>query len=302
MPTRAGSTASPSLKSLVRLARPKQWSKNVLVFTAPAVAGVLSHGHDALLAIGTFAIFSVAASGTYLLNDVVDAPNDRVHPVKKYRPVASGEVPAALAVALALVALVAAVAGSVWMSGAKLAVVIAIYAAITTSYSLWLGREPVVELACVSSGFVLRAIAGGVSTGVPLSVWFLVVASFGSLLIVAGKRSAERETLGADRAAHRPVLAAYPAQFLRTVRLLSAGVAVTAYCLWAFERSAHVGHGRHPIFFELSIIPFVLALLVLELRFETGHGGAPEDLAFSDRTLQLLGIAWVAVFAAGVYV
>ena len=173
--------------------------------------------------------------------------------------------------------------------------------AVTTAYSLRLKHEPVVDLACVSPGFVLRAIAGGVATGVPLSDWFIIVASFGSLLVVTGKRSAEHAELGELRAAHRPTLSVYPAAFLRSVRLFAASVTVTAYCLWAFERSRQIGHGHHPIWFELSIVPFVIAVLHVELRFERGQGGAPEDLALRDHTLQLLGLVWVALFAVGVY-
>ena len=85
------------------------------------------------------------------------------------------------------------------------------------------------------------------------------------------------------------------------MRLLSAAVTVSAYCLWAFERAATVHRGQHPIWFELSIVPFVVAILHLELRFETGHGAAPEDLALGDRTLQILGLLWVVLFAVGVY-
>jgi decaprenyl-phosphate phosphoribosyltransferase len=134
-----------------------------------------------------------------------------------------------------------------------------------------------------------------------LSNWFIIVSSFGSLLIVTGKRSAEQAELGELQAMHRPTLDAYPPAFLRSDRLLSAAVTVTAYCLWAFERSSQAGHGHHPIWFQLSIVPFVLALLHVELRFERGHGGAPEELALHDRVLQALAVIWAVLFAVGVY-
>ena len=113
-----------------------------------------------------------------------------------------------------------------WLAGSHLALVLAIYVAVTTAYSVRLKHEPVVDLACVSTGFVLRAIAGGVATGVPLSDWFIIVSSFGSLLIVTGKRSAEQIELGELRGVHRPTLSAYPEAFLRSVRLLAAAVTV----------------------------------------------------------------------------
>ncbi len=286
---------------ILRIARPRQWVKNVLVFAAPGAAGVLSHSHVALRATGAFGIFCMAAAGTYFLNDTLDASADRHHPIKRMRPVAAGDVSATVAVSMSVVLLAASVALAWLLAGWHLALVIAIYAGVSSAYSLRLKHEPVVDLACVSSGFVLRAIAGGVAAGVALSDWFLIVASFGSLLVVAGKRSAEHTDLGELRTAHRRALGAYPPTFLRSVRLIAAAVTLTAYCLWAFERAKGIGVGHHPIWFELSIVPFVMAVLHVELRFEWGQGGAPEDLALGDHTLQLLGLIWVVLFAVGVY-
>ncbi len=196
----------------------------------------------------------------------------------------------------------AAALGLAWaLAGSHLIIVVAVYVAVTTAYSMRLKHEPVVDLACVSTGFVLRAIAGGVACGVPLSDWFIIVSSFGALLIVTGKRSAEHTELGDLRGVHRPTLDAYPEAFLRSVRLLAASVTVTAYCLWAFERSSQIGRGHHPIWFELSIVPFVVAILHVELRFARGLGGAPEEMALQDRMLQLLGVLWVALVAIGIY-
>jgi decaprenyl-phosphate phosphoribosyltransferase len=294
---------SRRLRALVRTARPRQWTKNILVLAAPGAAGVLSHGTELLKALAAFGIFCLVASGTYFVNDTLDAASDRHHPTKRLRPVASGEVPPQMAATVGVVLQALAIGLAWWLAGWRLALVIAIYSAISMSYSLRLKHEPVIELACVSSGFVIRAIAGGIATGVPLSDWFLIVASFGSLLVVAGKRSAEHADLGQNRAAHRPALSSYPAAFLRSVRLIAASVTLTAYCLWAFERARQVGdvHHPHPLWFELSIIPVVLAVLHLELRFESGHGDAPEELALRDHTLQLLGLVWVVLFAVGVY-
>lgn len=289
------------VRAALRVARPRQWIKNLLVFAAPGAAGVLGHAHQLLQAAGAFGVFCLAASGTYFLNDAGDAAADRLHPVKQHRPVAAGMVPVPAAVGAGIALMAAAEAAAWGLAGWKLAAVIGVYLAVSVAYTLSLKHEPVLDLACVSSGFILRAIAGGVATHVRLSDWFLIVTSFGALLVVAGKRSAEHATLGDSRADHRRTLGHYPAPFLRSVRLLSAAVSVTAYCLWAFGRAGSLGAGHHPIWFELSIVPFVLALLHLELRFETGHGAAPEDLALGDRALQLLAVAWVVLFAVGVY-
>ncbi|HLI75101.1 MAG TPA: decaprenyl-phosphate phosphoribosyltransferase [Acidimicrobiales bacterium] len=299
-PQSPGPSASTQLTGLVRIARPRQWVKNVLVLAAPGAAGVLTHGHVAARALAAFGIFCVAASGTYFLNDTLDVAADRHHPVKRLRPIAAGEVGIPLALSVGTILLTASIALAWWLAGGRFALVIATYTAVSTAYSFRLKHEPVIDLACVSAGFVLRAIAGGVATGYPLSNWFIIVSSFGSLLVVTGKRSSEQAQLGELRALTRKTLTAYPPPFLRSVRLLSAAVTVTAYCLWAFERSVQ-RHSHHPIWFQLSIVPFVLAILHVELRFERGMGAAPEDLALRDRTLQILAVTWVLLFAVGVY-
>ena len=116
----------------------------------------------------------------------------------------------------------------------------------------------------------------------PLSNWFLIVVSFGSLLVVTGKRSGEKQLLAdgdADDAAVRQTLGLYTPSFLRSVRTLSAAVTVSAYCLWAFERASQVHPGHDPIWFQLTIIPFVIALLHVLRLLDSGAGAAPEELA-----------------------
>ncbi len=289
---------------LVRLARPRQWVKNVLVFVAPAAAGVLFHqgvlGHAA----GAFGIFCLAATGTYFVNDAMDAAADREHPSKRFRPVAAGVVPVSLAVTIGAVLMATSVGLGILLAGWHLGVVMGTYVAVQLAYSFGLKNEPILDLACVSAGFILRAVAGGVATSVSLSNWFLIVVSFGSLLVVTGKRSGEKKLLaddGADHTAIRQTLGLYTPSFLRTVRTLSAAVTVSAYCLWAFERAAQVHPGHDPVWFQLTIIPFVIALLHVLRLLDSGAGAAPEDLAIKDHRLQLYGACWVILFAIGVY-
>jgi decaprenyl-phosphate phosphoribosyltransferase len=289
------------LNGLIRTARPKQWVKNVLVFAAPGAAGVLGHSDALLRSVGAFAIFCCLASGTYFLNDAVDAPADRHHPVKRRRPVAAGTVPVRLAALVGVGLLVAGLAASLGL-GWRMLVVSASYVTIQFAYSVRLKHEPVFDLACVASGFVLRAIAGAVAVPLPISQWFLIVATFGSLMMVTGKRYAEHVQLGERRGSHRRSLDSYSEEFLRGITLLSAAVATTAYCLWAFERESALHRHQSPIFYQLSIVPFILGILRYAYLVDTGHGGQPEDLILSDRTLQLVAIAWVALFALGVYV
>lgn len=284
---------------IVRTMRPRQWVKNVLVFVAPAAAGVLAHRRPLADSGAAFVLFCLAASGTYCINDVLDRGADRMHPTKRFRPVASGVVPVPVAVATGVVLLAMATGASAAIGRPKLAIVLAAYVGTTLVYSAWLKHEAVVDLGAVAAGFVLRAIAGGVAAAVPLSNWFLIVACFGSLFMVTGKREAEVMTLGESRGEHRATLGEYTPSFLRYVRSVSSGVAMTAYCLWAFEK-AHGAAGA--IWYELSIVPFVMAILRYGLLIDAGKGGAPEDVVLGDRRLQVLGLCLAVLFAAGVYV
>lgn len=289
--------------ALVRGARPYQWPKNLLVFMAPAAAGVLHIPHQALVACGAFAVFCIAASGTYLLNDCLDATSDRHHPVKRRRPVASGVLTVPTA-ATAGVALVAVALGSAWLvAGWSLALVVGSYVLLTVAYSLWLKQMAVIEMAVVAAGFVLRAVAGGVATHVPLSSWFLVVASFGALFVTAGKRLAEHLSLGDTRVAHRSVLKEYDTAYLRSTVTLTATVTVTAYCLWAFDRSNGLvlRAGSGATWIAITVAPVVVGMLVMLRLLFDGQGGAPEEIFLHNRVLQVLGVFWVALFAIGLY-
>ncbi|MFM8303096.1 MAG: decaprenyl-phosphate phosphoribosyltransferase [Actinomycetota bacterium] len=285
-------------RSLVRSARPKQWTKNVLVFAAPAAAGVLDQRTAALEALVAFVTFCFAASGTYLFNDALDAHADRLHPTKQFRPVAAGHLSEGLAKTVAVILVVMGILVALPVQDGRLALVVAGYVALTLSYSAWLKYEPVIDLGVVAAGFVIRAIAGGVATGVVISDWFLIVTGGASLFMVTGKRYAEQIEMGDASGAHRATLTAYTRSYLGYVRSVASAITILAYCLWAFENAATTGSQT---WFEISIIPFVLAILRYAHVVEQGRGGAPEDIILTDRIIQLLGALWAVTFAIGVY-
>lgn len=288
--------------ALVRSLRPRQWVKNLLVFVAPAAAGTLGHGATVGRAFAVFAIFCAVASGMYLSNDVLDMEADRIHPEKRHRPLAAGHLAIGPALTLAVVLVAGGLVASWFLAGWRLTVVMALYAGVSTAYNVWVKYLAVVELASVTSGFVLRAIAGGVATHVPLSDWFLAVTSFGALFIVTGKRFAEYRSLGEDRAAHRPVLSDYTPSFLQAALILTATAAVTTYCLWAFDRTGLGAHPSHAVLWtELTVVPFTIAVLHILRVLDAGGGSAPEELALRDRWLHVFGAMWLLFFLIGIY-
>jgi decaprenyl-phosphate phosphoribosyltransferase len=285
-------------RALLVEARPKQWVKNLLVYAAPAAAGVLDKPEAFGQATAAFLCFCLAASGTYYLNDAADVVADRLHPKKRFRPIAAGEIALPLARILGVGGIVVSVAAALLVNW-HLAVVVGSYVVLTTTYSLWMKHVAVLDVVGVAAGFVLRAIAGAAAVDVPISDWFFIVASFGSLLMVVGKRRAEADEMGAEAAEFRPTLGMYPAAYLAQLQTVSTAVVLVGYCLWAFEKAA-LSEASVP-WFELSIVPFAVAVLRYVLLLDTGHGGAPEDVVLSDRALQIMGAVWLAVFAIGVY-
>ena len=284
--------------SLFRQARPKQWVKNLLVFAAPGAAGVLDNGSSLWRAVVTFVAFCLASSGTYFWNDLLDADNDRNHPTKQHRPIASGAIPVRTGRIFGSMLLVAGI-GLAATTRWETAGVVAGYVVLTSLYSTVLKHVAVVDLIAVAAGFVLRAAAGAVATDVQMSKWFSLTTSFASLFIVAGKRYAELRDLG-DDAQTRSTLDDYSLGFLRIVLSVSCGASLVTYCIWAFDTKEIAGT-TWP-FYELSIVPMATALLRYTLILEQGHGAAPEEIFAVDRTLQVLGVVWAAVFGLGVYV
>ena len=266
------------------------------MLTAPIAAGVAFQPRALLQMLVAVIAFAVAASGIYLVNDAVDAEADRAHSTKRLRPVASGELSVRAAWTAALVLLPGALVISAILTW-QLFVVIAIYEVIQLWYCLGMKDEPVIELASVASGFLLRAIAGGVATNIELSKWFLIAAGFGSLFMAAGKRYAEIRLVQDTGVAIRPVLERYTPTYLRFVWTMSAGVLVTTYALWAFAM-----HQATPNQWSVvSIVPFVVALLRYAVDVDSGAAGEPEEVVLHDRMLLLLGGIWVVCLMASVY-
>ncbi len=285
------------LPAAVRAMRPRQWIKNVLVVTAPLAGGRLLEpdvlGKTAL----AFVSFCLVSATVYLINDVRDVAEDRLHPRKRFRPIAAGELRPAAALVLAAITGVAGFAvgyaASVW-----LCVTLAVYVVVQIVYSVYLKHLPVVDLAIVASGFLLRAIAGGVASGIVLSQWFLLVASFGSLFMVAGKRYSELKAIGAGAGTRRS-LERYSESYLRFTWMLAAVMVLISYSLWAFENRFTPWLGVP--WTALSIAPFTLGLLQYALEVDSGSAGEPEDVVLHDRVLQGIGLVWLLVISVAVF-
>lgn len=253
--------------------RIQQWSKNLLVLVAPFAAGDVFHYTILSKTLYAFLAFSFAASFNYIINDLRDLERDRTNPKKSHRPIASGRLSQKAALILAFINSIAALGFSLLLPGA-FQLTLAIYVALTLLYSYGLKHEPIVELLIVSFGFALRAIGGATATHTPSSSWFLVVATFGPLVIVTAKRIAEKKN--PSNSTLRPVIEHYTTEFLQLVLTVAIGITLTAYSLWAFSLT-----GSHP-YAEISVITVTFALLRYILAVEKNSGESPEEVMYGD--------------------
>jgi decaprenyl-phosphate phosphoribosyltransferase len=294
--TRAAAPRRGLVRALIATARPRQWIKNVLVIAAAGAAGALGHD-DVPLRVGlAFVAFCLLASGIYAVNDVRDAAEDRLHPRKRFRPVAAGELDARLATTFGIVLIVCGLALCEAVRP-LLALVGAGYVVLTLSYTLVWRHIVVLDVIAIAGGFVLRAVAGGVAAPVALSRWFVLVVTCVAVFIAAGKRLAELwRAAGATEGARR-TLDGYTPPLLHLILAGSAAVALFAYCVWAFQLPDADGIPWR----QLTIVPFAACLARYFVRVRRGDGEAPEDLVLGDRWLLLAGLVWLVLFGFSVH-
>jgi decaprenyl-phosphate phosphoribosyltransferase len=286
---------------ILRLLRPHQYAKNLLVFAAPGAAGRLGEADVVAQATLAFVLFCAVSSAGYVANDLLDADADRLHPVKKHRPLASG----AVTPRQGLVVMFGLAATSMALSltlGWKFAVVLAGYGVLSIMYSTVLKRLPWVELLAVSAGFLLRAVAGGAATDTRISGWFLLVVSAGALLVITGKRVGELIALGGATPS-RTVLAGYRLRHLRVASAIASTLAVGGYAAWAAaEANNQATDSDGSLLLRLTTLPFALAIgryLVLSWR---GAGETPESLMARDRIMLVAVASWIIMYTIGRYI
>ncbi len=283
------------LWAVIQSTRPRQWPKNLLVFAAPLAGDTLGRPGGFWYAVVAGAAFVLASSAVYLINDVADAERDRRHPYKRSRPVASGRLPAAHAVALAVIFVLAAVGAGFAIGEPWLAATVAAYLAVSFLYSAGLKHVPVIELACVASGFVFRVVGGAAATHVPPSGWFLLVCSLGALMVATAKRYTELTVLGADAARHRPAMRGYSPRALRLAQRGVSGVMVVSYALWAATEPG----ARMRVFHLLSALALGAALVRFDRLTARATSKPVEDLISRDPVMIGCEAAWLVLFASG---
>lgn len=285
----ATSPGGCTVRTFVSALRPRQWGKNLLVVVAPLAGGRLLEPDVALRVLAAFMIFVAASSAMYLLNDIADRHRDAEHLVKRNRPIASGLLSVRHAIAGSVLLASAALAGAALLGPPALVSVIALYVGATVLYTWRLKHEPLYDVVLIASGFLLRALAGGVATGTPISAWFLVTATFGALFIAVGKRASEHANSTGAVGTTRPSLAAYSTNYLRFLWMLAATVTVTSAAVWGLEVATS---SARPGLAQASVAPFTLAILRYAWWIDRAEAEAPEEVLRNDRGLLVLGGLW----------
>ena len=282
--------------ALFKALRPRQWIKNCVLFAG--ILFTLDHAHppDHWIRVGgAFLVFCFLASAIYLVNDVCDVEQDRLHPKKRHRPIAAGLVSPAMAIVTAAVLAVGGLAGAFALS-VNFAITAIAYVVLTVSYSLWLKHLVLLDVMALSGCYVIRAAAGAVVIAVDISPWLLVCTTLGSLLIGLAKRRNELVTLE-DAGSHRGVLQEYTVQLLDQYIGVVTASTLMAYMLYTFF--SPTGQGR-PLL--MLTIPFVIygIFRFFYLIHRHGKGGDPSAELFEDRYLLVCGILWAITAAIAI--
>ncbi len=275
-------------RALLKEARPKQWVKNGFLFAGIVFAKQLTNRTAIWQVLAAFVLFCVVASAIYFINDLGDREADRLHPKKRFRPIAAGEIPVPLAWVLALVALGIAVPLA-FLLRPMFGAIVAGYVALQFAYTYWLKEQVLLDVFALAASFVLRAMAGAVVIAAPISPWLYVCTVLLSLCLGFAKRRHELMLLEAGAGSHRSVLDEYSATLLEEIIAVVTSATVMAYALYTFN--AENLPRNHAMMFT---IPFVLYAVFryLYLVYRKGEGGNPEDALFADRPLLICILLW----------
>ncbi|MGE3270593.1 MAG: decaprenyl-phosphate phosphoribosyltransferase [Chloroflexota bacterium] len=284
-------SARTRILAVIRSLRPKQWPKNLLVFAGLVFTYNLLNVDMFTRVIWSFVTFCALSSAGYLWNDLRDVAADRLHPVKRRRPIAAGLVPPPLAAAVGLVLGAGGLALAVTL-GTPFALVASLYMLLTVTYSIWLKHLVLIDVFGISAGFVLRAVGGAVVIGVPVSPWLYVCTVLVSLFLALGKRRNELELLESGAAGHRKNLEQYTLELVDQLILIVASVTIMAYSLYTF--TADNLPRDHSMMLTIPLVVYGLFRYLYLVRVKR-QGGAPEDLLLTDPGLLGTAIAWVGL-------
>jgi 4-hydroxybenzoate polyprenyltransferase len=289
-----------NIGDVFRSLRPSQWTKNLFVFAALVFAQKILDGPLVLRTLGAFGIFCLLSGSIYLVNDVLDYEEDRVHPKKSRRPIAAGLIRRGTAAGMAVFFAAVSLAGAFVLSPGFF-IVGAVYFVLQIAYSIKLKHVVILDVFIVASGFVLRVMAGGIVIHVPLSSWLLICTTLLALFIAMSKRRHELVLLEENASIHRPILKEYSAYLLDQMISVVTASTVIAYCLYTVSEDTVKKFGTSDLIYTT---PFVLygIFRYLYLVHKKGEGGSPEELILKDKPLAITVLLWIVTAVGILYI
>jgi decaprenyl-phosphate phosphoribosyltransferase len=304
------------MKNLIKLIRPTQWIKNLFVFGPIVFGGALLNGYAMLSGLITFVAFSLAASSVYCFNDIVDVNDDRRHPEKKERPIASGAVTVAQAYGLMLLLLVLSIAciplltwvdwtSSSWEAFspnnmANVLGVILFYWLLNLAYCLKLKQYAIIDVCVVAFGFVLRLLAGGLATGIALSKWIVLMTFLITLFMSFAKRRDDVIRMEATGEAPRKNTIHYNTTFINQAITITAGVTFVCYIMYTMSPEV-IAQFDNEYLYLTSVFVLVGLLRYIQIAVVEKKSGNPTKVILKDRFIQLVVLAWFVAFMMIIY-
>lgn len=274
----------------IRLTRPRQWLKNLMIFFPPFLSGALIHQGMLAKGLVPFLSFCCASSGSYIVNDLIDCSRDGLHPTKKFRPVPSGEISQLSALFLAILLLFGALWSATLVSRVFLSYVL-VYLVVSLLYSFALKNWPLMDIFCISLGFIFRLYGGGEAFRVEISDWLFLSVFLLAIFLSVGKRFSEQLSLGDDAGFHRPALEEYPSGFLEGAMYMSGAAVIVTYSIFAITKPMLV-----------YSVPFCMfGLLRFLMRIKAGKSGDPTDALVTDVPLLAVSVCWIFLVSWCVY-
>ena len=278
------------MTAYIRILRPGQWLKNLLLLFPPFFAGNILEPPVLQRIVPALFAFSFVASSTYIINDITDIESDRNHDVKRNRTLARGDVPVLFASLFASVLFIAALAIALSLSRSFGALLV-IYLLITLSYTLFFKDKVILDIFFISAGFLIRILAGGVVFDVAVTNWLFLTVFMVSLLLAAGKRLGELVALGDEAHRHRKSLALYTRPFLEGILWFSASAALVTYALYTLEQ-------RSDLFYTVPLAAFGLLRYIYIIKDGKGD---PTEALLKDGQIMGVGILWIGMIGALIY-
>lgn len=288
-----------SLRDLLQLMRPTQWSKNAVIFAALIFAKRLFVVNDVIAVTLGFLAFCVMASGAYVMNDLRDCERDRQHPLKSLRPLPSGRVRRSTATVLAVSLVVLGVGGAIALH-VGFGMLACVYFLLQVGYTFWIKETVILDVMSIAAGFVIRAVGGGVIIGVPVSPWLIICTFLLALFLGFSKRRHELILLDARATDHRASLREYSPYFLDQMIAVVTASTVVAYAIYTVSPEVREKLGTDKLYLT---IPFVLfgIFRYLYLVHQREEGGNPTQLLLTDQPLLIDVLLWIATAALLLY-